>query len=227
MEKFSIHSQSIRLAIKRGDLESRSRQEAQKSKIFWEDIQIAYDSGDYTWRSLCEKFNISFTLLSNASKDGRFKSRSPSDAAKLSYKKGVSKPTPMSESRRKQQSESFSLNNPGGKCKWYIVNGIKVQGSWERDVALKLNEDNICWTRPKKDQLLWYTIDNKTKSYAPDFYLPTLDIFLEIKGYWWHNDRMKMDIVQNQHPDKKIIIIEKDSFDYIIANGFVKWFNEL
>jgi len=44
---------------------------------------------------------------------------------------------------RSKMSESKSLNPSGGRCKWYKVSGVKVQGTWERDFAKKneFNED--------------------------------------------------------------------------------------
>ena len=34
--------------------------------------------------------------------------------------------------------------------------------------------------------------------------------------YWWGNDREKMDVVLEQHQDKKIVIIEKELYKEII-----------
>ena len=59
------------------------------------------------------------------------------------YKKPV-----FSEEFLRHTSERMSLNNPGGKSKWFIVNGIKVQGTWEKYFAeeltrLKITTKNI------------------------------------------------------------------------------------
>lgn len=95
-------------------------------------------------------------------------------------------PTKMGEKARKVLSEKQSLQNVGGRCKWYSVNGIKVQGTWERDVALKLSDMRIIWVKPSKSSfIIKYEMEGKIKSYTPDFYLPEFNIFLEIKGYWW------------------------------------------
>lgn len=126
------------------------------------------------------------------------------EAAKIRYKKYG--PNHMSNEARAQQSIRMSENNPGGKCKWYEVSGKKVQGRWERDFALKLNELLIKWERCKS----WlYIKDTEQKRYTPDFYLPDRDIYIEIKGYWWGDDRKKMNCVIAQHPEKNIIIIEE------------------
>lgn len=119
-------------------------------------------------------------------------------------------------------STKMSHNNKGGRCKWYDVSGQKVQGTWERDVALKLDELSIKWKKLKTNKdVLQYNIDGNIKSYTPDFLLIDLGIFLEIKGYWWGNDKNKMIAVKEQHPDKRIVIIEKREFEKIMQGELV------
>lgn len=47
---------------------------------------------------------------------------------------------------------------------------------------------------------------------TPDFYLPEFDMFIEIKGYWWGNDKEKMICVMKQYPYKKLIIVKEDDY---------------
>lgn len=107
---------------------------------------------------------------------------------------------------RMQTSKRQSEQNSGGKAKWFTVAGKKVQGTWERDFAKRLEDQHIAWRRCES---LIYTSDGIEKRYTPDFYLPERNLYVEIKGYWWGNDRHKMDLVLEQHSDKKFIIIEK------------------
>lgn len=131
---------------------------------------------------------------------------------------GTYKPRRMGEESRKKLSERQSLQNSGGRSKWFEVNGIKVQGTWERDIAIKLTEMGINWIKPKTNNFIFkYEMDNKIRSYSPDFYLPEFDVYLEIKGYWWGRDREKMDLVLSQYPDKKIVIVEKKEFELIMG----------
>ena len=121
---------------------------------------------------------------------------------------------PMSITARKTLSERQSLNNTGGRCKWFEVSGVKVQGTWERDIALCFNNNNVIWQKMKLNVDIWKYLDksNKTRSYTPDFYLPEYDIFLEVKGYWWGDDKEKMKLVLSQHKDKTLIIIETTDY---------------
>ena len=128
----------------------------------------------------------------------------------------------MSEEKRIKLSEKQSLNNTGGKCKWYTVAGQKVQGTWERNVALKFEELSIEWVKLKThNDILKYEVDGKIKSYTPDFYLPFYNVYLELKGYWWGNDREKMNIVLAQHKDKNILVIEETDYKKILGGELV------
>lgn len=111
-------------------------------------------------------------------------------------------------------SESISVNNHGGRCKWFEYNGINLQGTWELAIAKKLDQFSISWIKTKeKRYILEYIDDNKkSHSYNPDFYLKDYNCFLEIKGYWWGKDKRKMELVMQQNPNVKIKIIEKDLF---------------
>jgi len=130
--------------------------------------------------------------------------------------------TGHTEETKKKISAKLSINNKGGRSKWYEVAGQKVQGTWERNVALKFEELHIKWEKLKTNRdTLEYVMDGKTRSYTPDFFLPDNNLYLEIKGHWWGNDREKMDIVLKTYPDIKIIIVEKDDYEKILRGELV------
>ena len=181
-------------------------------KIFdWNAIQHDYDDG-LSFRGLRKKHGLAFNSLVNAKNRGDLITRTKSEATKLRLAEYG--PTVMGAEARQRLSERMSQHNPGGKSKWFEVNGKKVQGTWEKTFALYCNDNNIAWERCTS----WkYALDGKTKSYTPDFYLPAFDLYVEIKGRWWGNDRAKMDAVIEQHPDKKILIIEKEQYNNLDA----------
>lgn len=119
------------------------------------------------------------------------------------------------EEQKLSWSKKQSENNQGGKCKWFKIDGKKVQGTWELNLALKMNELNILWQRCKP---LVYYKENKEKRYTPDFYLPEYNLFLEIKGFWIADSKEKMRLVSEQHPYLKdlIKIIEKDNYQKLL-----------
>lgn len=148
--------------------------------------------------------------------------RNSINAAKVTREqfKNGRKNSPMSEENKRKLSERQSLNNTGGKSKWYIVANQKVQGTYEKQFAEKLEMENIEWYKiSTSNHIFRYFIDGKEKSYAPDFWLPKFNMYVEIKGYWWGDDENKMNIVKEQHQDKNVVIIfGKKRLDYICEN---------
>ena len=114
-----------------------------------------------------------------------------------------------------------SAKNAGGfrDVGWYEVKNIKdekytVRGLWEYNVALKLNELKIYWT---KNHYLNYFIDNVKKIYNPDFYLPDQNAYIEVKGYFSEKDKIKMDAVLDQNPDIKIYFMQNGPYKNFIT----------
>ena len=62
----------------------------------------------------------------------------------------------------------------------------------------------------QKYSLQYVTNDKVQRNYFPDFYLPETNEYIEIKGYFFLKDRIKMKLVEEQNPDKKIIILFKE-----------------
>ena len=64
-------------------------------------------------------------------------------------------------------------------------------------------------------------MDGAYHSYAPDFYLPDYNLWLEVKCYWWGNDKRKMNIIKLTFPERKIVIVEKDGYEKIMRGELV------
>ena len=107
--------------------------------------------------------------------------------------------------------------------KWYKVKNLNgdeftVRGHWEENVANKLTKDGILWT---KNHCLKYMKDDGVKrTYNPDFYLPMINAYVEVKGYYSDKDKEKMKLVLEQN-DIKIYFIDQYHYqDYI--NGKIQ-----
>lgn len=135
---------------------------------------------------------------------------------KSSY--GIGSTPEIEAGRVRKISEKLSINNKGGRSKWYTVAGQNVQGTWERDIATKFELLNIRWIKLKTNKdTLKYEMNGKIRSYTPDFYLPDYDMYVEVKGFWWGDDKEKMKIVFQTYPDKSIVVVEKEEYEEIIA----------
>ncbi len=92
--------------------------------------------------------------------------------------------------------------------KYYSIKNIlneeyTVHGKWELNVAKTLNKQNIIWNN--KTYLTYITDIQRT--YHPDFYLPELNTYIEVKGYYSEDDKIKMKAVLKSNPDIKIYFI--------------------
>jgi hypothetical protein len=149
--------------------------------------------------------------------DNRVKtnSESLSKSIQLKIENGTYVPNRHSSEFKKNLSIRQSLHNKGGRSKWFKVNGKSVQGTWERDLAILMTNLKIDWFKPKVNSDIFnYHLDNRDRSYTPDFYLKDLGIFIELKGYWWGNDKEKIKIVLEQNPILKntLKVIEKENY---------------
>ena len=102
------------------------------------------------------------------------------------------------------------------KSKIVKYKGIKFHGNWEVEFAKFLDIHNIEWKR--NTQKFEYLFENKIHYYTPDFYLPTFDVFIEIKGYPTQRDFCKW----NDFPkDKRLNIYFGDElYDLGIINEY-------
>lgn len=105
--------------------------------------------------------------------------------------------------------ESYNSSNRG-RTKQIIYNNIKFQGSWELIFYKWAEESNVLIERLNIGfSYIW----NGERTYFPDFYLPELDLYIEVKGYETDRDRAKWD----QFPHK-LKIVRKDDINKI-KNG--------
>lgn len=115
------------------------------------------------------------------------------------------------EVRRKHAIKNeFGGQNSKTKI-WYTKkNGERVhlQSSYERRVAESLDENDVEWTRPSF--LRWVDEDGKSHRYYPDFYIPSLDLYVDPKNdFLLKQDADKIKRVCEQ-TGKKVIMLSKD-----------------
>lgn len=117
---------------------------------------------------------------------------------------------------RAKQVQNEYQNNFHAKVKWYKVKNLNdvefsVRGMWELNVAKRLNELGYIWI--KANSISYMT--DYTHHYTPDFYIPELDLYIEVKGRYPNTDRIKMKAVHEQHPELKIYFIHEEYEDFI------------
>jgi hypothetical protein len=103
-------------------------------------------------------------------------------------------------------------NHPSQGVKWYNINGINVQGSWEKKFAEYLTENNIHWERKR-------LVYQKYRQYTPDFYCKDFNCYFEIKGFLRDRDLYKMYLVLDEYPDLNIKMITEEYIDRIESSN--------
>lgn len=87
-----------------------------------------------------------------------------------------------SEQTKEKLSEIAKRNNFGGH--FYrggeVINGIKLESSYEVTLVKSLIENNIRWEKPKC--FYYLDLNNKKHRYLPDVYLPDYNIYLDPKN---------------------------------------------
>ena len=130
----------------------------------------------------------------------------------------------ISDAMKKIKSKP-DANIKGGRCKWFEYKGAQLQGTWELRFAKLCDKKNIEWKKNQKYIYEYNTSDEQKHYYRPDFYLPEIDVWIEIKGYWWGKDKEKMQFVFEQNPNHKLKIIKKkqlQDLELLIENNIQK-----
>jgi len=101
--------------------------------------------------------------------------------------------------RRKLWSKQSEFTRKDGSV-------VIMDSTWEVMMANRLNELDIKWVRDPKMKLEYKTRGGRSRNYIPDFYLPDLDIYIEVKGYWTDAAKHKMKDIIKRNPGKICIL---------------------
>lgn len=118
--------------------------------------------------------------------------------------------------------DSYSSSNVNGRVKKVKYKDILLDSQWEVDFAIWLDKNGIIWERPNTG--FEYDYKDKKHIYYPDFYLPQLDIYVEVKGYKRERDEYKWKSLTNlliiKHKEIKDIRLNKFNLLSILNNKF-------
>jgi hypothetical protein len=98
-----------------------------------------------------------------------------------------------------ENPESYTSSNRG-RVKQIIIDGVKLHGSWEAAFYSWAKKNDL-----KPERCLNgfdYFWNGKERKYFPDFYLPNLNLYVEVKGYETEQDREKW----RQFPERIIVL---------------------
>ena len=107
--------------------------------------------------------------------------------------------------------EAYSSSNRG-RSKHSVYNGVEMQSSWEEEFAKWLDVNGIKWSKPIESfPYVW----NGDRRYFPDFHLPDLGLYVEVKGYQTDRDVAKWD-----HFPHSLVIIKNAQIQKILKGLF-------
>lgn len=78
----------------------------------------------------------------------------------------------------------------------------KYRSTFESDVAKQLPKD---FEYEPKDKMLSYVVPETYHNYTCDFV--SKNVYLECKGYWDKDSRDKMNLIKQQYPEIRIIMV--------------------
>ena len=85
---------------------------------------------------------------------------------------------------------------------------IYMRSSYEIAYAKWLDKNSVNWIyEPKAFRLI---IKGKEATYTPDFYLPDINKYIEIKGYWRDDAKEKFLEFKKQYPRVDLIVLNKE-----------------
>ena len=77
---------------------------------------------------------------------------------------------------------------------------VWMDSSWEVELAEWFDDNDIQWIRDKKINFKWIDSTGLSRTYYPDFYLETYDIYVDPKNkFLQKKDKEKLDYVRNEY----------------------------
>ena len=112
---------------------------------------------------------------------------------------------------RMMASASVSISErwrSGEQRKYMAIRADGFRSGLERHFADYLTANKVEWRYESKAFSL--VIDGIVRSYAPDFYLPSLDWWIETKGLFWDADaKRRVELFAEQYPELKYSVLDR------------------
>lgn len=115
----------------------------------------------------------------------------------------------IAASNRKPKTPEHAANILAGR--WHgprpDYHGVLMRSSYEVRFATACDAVGVTWHyEPKR-------FDLGTCSYLPDFYLPMLGIYVEVKGYFSEESQHKVALFRSLHPEFPLVVVMKHTLN--------------
>jgi predicted nuclease of restriction endonuclease-like RecB superfamily len=95
-----------------------------------------------------------------------------------------------------------NFGKPASHGKGDYYKGIWMRSSYEIKFSKYLDDNKVKWIYEPTSFDLGYT------SYTPDFYLSETNEYIEVKGYWRDDSKLKVELFKQKYPHLKFRILE-------------------
>lgn len=173
----------------------------EKKEFNFSEIQAYYDAG-HTYEETCRACKVSGRTLEKAIARGEFKSRTASEAQKLSLKlkRRVIKHSEKTKKNLSRIRKKYLKENPE-KHPQRILSYKKDKWTYpEKLFANKLEENKFV-------NGVDFEYNKRILNYYPDFTFESKKLIVEIDGEWFHKDKEKDLIRQKKIEDLGYIVI--------------------
>jgi hypothetical protein len=126
----------------------------------------------------------------------------PETRAKISRAKTGLRPNLSPEQRAAKSARFKGRPSPYPNRRFYYK-GVPFRSSWEVRAAKALDALDIRWEYESR------RIDLGTQTWAPDFYLPDMNAFWEVKGYFGPKSRRTVDLFRSLRDEPLVVVSEK------------------
>jgi len=125
------------------------------------------------------------------------------------YRKRLSESMKLAVERN---PESYGASNRG-RTKRIDKHGISFQGKWELEFFEWCLDNHVEVVRPTEGfKYFW----KGERTYFPDFFLPALDLFIEVKGYETERDKAKW-----RYFPRRLLVVRRADIEKIRRNEYV------
>lgn len=119
------------------------------------------------------------------------------------------------EFRKTLPRSGKDVNNKNGIHKGDVFVMPVYRSQFEKILAVKMSQEGGKF----KYETIRLPYVPKVRHYTPDFYIPETDIYIEAKGRLTREDRSKMLLVKQQHPDCDIRFVFGNANNKLYKNS--------
>lgn len=122
---------------------------------------------------------------------------------------GISQGVVYKELKRAGISGKRTVGPKGSLTRYLGADGLitRFRSTWEAAFARHLDSLGLKWAYEAHTYIL-----SDGRSYTPDFWIPSLDRYFEVKGYMSDAAAEKLELFISQYPGIDLQIVDKDTF---------------